>query len=134
MVPLATGVKGLECLCLLHSHLSSSSSSPLLHVEASTVAATPVGFDPSSILLSSDLSQSIRLLKCIPRTSRHLAACKLTSTLDEVTVKNDSALWARLFQFSYCCFFAPSRGGHRGSIATMVNKQLRDEAGSSVLL
>ena len=48
-------------------------------------------------------------------------------------VKNDSASWARLFQFSYCCFFAPSRGGHQRSIATMVNKQLRVEAGPLVL-
>ena len=49
-----------------------SLSSPSSHADASTASTTPLGFNPSSILLSSDLHQYIRLLKRIPRASRHL--------------------------------------------------------------
>ena len=70
---------------------------------------------------------SVRILRRVPRASRHLAASRLASILDEVTCKNDNALWARLCAFSSRCLPAPKRGGRRRSLASAVNAQLRDE-------
>ena len=72
-------------------------------------------------------SSRTRILKRIPRASRHLAATKLASILDDVTEKNDFSSWDRLFAFSSRCFAATKRGGQRRSLAAAVNKQLRDE-------
>ena len=87
----------------------------------------------SKLLLSSELRRSVRILKRIPRASRHLAASKLACILDEVSVKNDFTSWARLFQFSHRCFAIPTRGSRRRSLATLVNRQLQDEAIPSTL-
>ena len=103
-----------------------------------TDAAAPVSRDwarymSSKLLLSIELRRSVRILKRIPRASRHLAASKLACILDEVSVKNDFTSWARLFQFSHRCFAIPTRGSRRRSLATLVNRQLQDEAIPSTL-
>ena len=54
---------------------------------------------------------SVRILKRILRTSRHLVASKLASILVDVTQKN----------FSSRCPAVPKRGGHRRSLASVVN-------------
>ena len=87
---------------------------------------------PSSFLLFSELRQSVRLLKRIPHASRHLAASKLASILDEVTMKNDFTSWSRLLQFSHRCFGIPTRGCRRRSLATLINRQLQEEAIPSI--
>ena len=48
-------------------------------------------------------------------------------------MKNDFTSWARLFQFSHRCFAIPTRGSCRRSLATLVNRQLQDEAIPSTL-
>ena len=83
---------------------------------------------PSELLLSPNIRQSVRVLKRIPRASRHLAATKLSNVLDDVSEKNDTASWARLLKFSQRCFAAPRRGGQRRSLASVVNRQLQEEA------
>ena len=91
--------------------------------EPSTVSA-----DEAELFLSTIRDSSrTRILKRIPRASRHLAATKLASILDDVTEKNDFSSWDRLFTFSSRCFAATKRGGQRRSLAAAVNKQLRDE-------
>ena len=70
----------------------------------------------------------MRILKRIPRTSRHLAALKLASILVDVSQKNDSESWGHLFNFSSRCLAVPKRGGHRRSLASAVNVQLREES------
>ena len=52
-------------------------------------------------------SSRARVLKRIPRASRHLAATKLAGILDEVTEKNDVASWDRLFRFGSRCLTLP---------------------------
>ena len=71
---------------------------------------------------------SVRILKQIPRASRHLAASKLASILVDVSQKNDSESWGHLFNFSSRCLAVPKRGGHRRSLASAVNVQLREES------
>ena len=71
---------------------------------------------------------SVRILKRIPRASRHLAASKLASILVDVSQKNDSESWGHLFNFSSRCLAVPKRGGHRRSLASAVNVQLREES------
>ena len=71
---------------------------------------------------------STRILKRIPRGSRISVASKLASILAAVVEKNDDASWDRLFRFCSRCLRNPGRGGHRRSLATEVNKLLREEA------
>ena len=53
-------------------------------------APTTVSADEAELFLSTIRDSSrARILKRIPRTSRHLAATKLASILDDVTEKND---------------------------------------------
>ena len=91
-------------------------------------APTTVSAGEAELFLSTIRDSSrARILKRIPRASRHLAATKLASILDDVTEKNDFPSWDRLFAFSSRCFAASKRGGQRRSLAAVVNKQLRDE-------
>ena len=71
---------------------------------------------------------SVTILKRIPHASRHLAASKLASILVDVTQKNDTELWGRLFNFSSRYLAVPERGGHRRSLASAVSVQLREES------
>ena len=50
---------------------------------------------------------SVRILKRISRASRHLAASKLASILVDVTQKNDTESWGRLFNFSSDAWLCP---------------------------
>ena len=85
----------------------------------------------SELLFSSELRQNTRVLKRIPRAARHLAATKLARALDDVSEKNDSSSWARLFKFSRRCLAQPRRGGQRRNLTTVVKRQLEDEADPS---
>ena len=67
------------------------------------------------------------MLKRIPRASRHLAASKLVAILEGLTTSCNDDAWFRLFKFPSRCLRAPKRGGHRRSLTSEVNKQLRDE-------
>ena len=71
---------------------------------------------------------SAKIIKRIPRASRELARAKQALVLETVARVNDHASWDRLLRFcSSRCFRAPSRGGHRRSMATAVNRQLHKE-------
>ena len=79
---------------------------------------TPVpGPFPSESLLQlfRRTSTSVKVVKRIPRASRHFAATKLAHVLDGVTEHNDAASWDRLFKFSFRCLALPKRGG-RGEV------------------
>ena len=92
---------------------------------------TPVpGPFPSESLLQlfRRTSTSVKVVKRIPRASRHFAATKLAHVLDGVTEHNDAASWDRLFKFSFRCLALPKRGGSRRSLASALNEQLRAEA------
>ena len=72
----------------------------------------PVADDsPPELIFSADIRRSTRILKRIPRAARYLAATKLASALDDVTNKNDSDSWERLFKFASRCFAQPQQGG-----------------------
>ena len=68
------------------------------------------------------------MLKRVPRASRYLAATKLARILEDVSVKNDSGSWSRLFKFGRRCLAVPRRGGWRRNLASTVNAQLQEEA------
>ena len=109
------------------SGMSPSSTAPANRESSSVVQDGP----PSQTPTSPDLHlrpSSVRIVKRIPRASRHLAATKLAGILGEVTDKNDISSWTRLSTFSSRCLALPKRGGQRRSLATAVNAQLRDES------
>ena len=82
---------------------------------------------PNSIPPLSSLASS-RILKRIPRGSRIQVASKLASVVLAVVEQNNDASWDRLFRFCSRCLRSSGRGGHRRSLATEVNKLLREEA------
>ena len=86
---------------------------------------TPDLMSPVSTLNPSRPTQKI--LKKIPRASRHLAASKLATILDEVVKDNSSASWDRLIRFPVRCLRAPRRGGHRRSLASLTNQLIGEE-------
>ena len=69
-----------------------------------------------------------KILKRLPKASRGEAGKKFATILDAVVSKNDHASWVRLLYFSTRCLGRPDRGGRRRSLATAVNRQLREEA------
>ena len=70
---------------------------------------------------------SVRAVNRIPRSSRNLAATKLAAILVDVVVENNVESWSRLFNSSSRCLAVPRRGGHRRSLVTLINAQLREE-------
>ena len=48
----------------------------------------------------------------------------------DVTIENDVESWNRLFNLSSCCLAVPRRGGHRRSLASLINAQLQEERNS----
>ena len=70
---------------------------------------------------------SARVIKRLPKASRERASRKLASILDMLVNKNDYALWVRLLRFTVCYRRHPGRGGWGSSLATTVNRQLREE-------
>ncbi len=69
------------------------------------------------------LKCSAKILKRIPRSSREQAASKLAMILDAIVSNID-----RLLQFSARCFHVPAKRAKRCSLASMVNRQLREQA------
>ena len=53
---------------------------------------------------------------------------KLARILQDISEKNDSGSWSRLFKFSCRCLAVPRRGGRRRNLASTVNTQLQEEA------
>ena len=84
--------------------------------------------EPLELVFPPDVIQSVRVLKRIPRASRHLAATKLARVLEDISEKNDSGSWSRLFKFSRRCLAVPRRGGRRRNLASTVNTQLQEKA------
>ena len=70
----------------------------------------------------------MKVLKCIPKASRYLSIRKLASILDAVVKNNDHVSWVHLLHFGARCLRHPDRGRKLLTLATSVNKQLRDEA------
>ena len=62
-----------------------------------------------------------------PKASRECAARKFAAILGAVVDKNDHTSWMRLLRFSSRCLRHPERGGGRLSLATAVNRQMREE-------
>ena len=71
-----------------------------------------------------------RILKRIPNASGDQASARLTATLEEVVCSNNSVSWERLLWFPSRCLGVPLRCGRRQSLATQINKQLREEVDS----
>ena len=71
---------------------------------------------------------SVKILKRIPRSSREQAASKLAVILDAVVSKNDHISWVRLLQFSARCLHVPAQRAKSCSLASMVNRHVREEA------
>ena len=65
---------------------------------------------PTELVFPQEICQSVRILKRVPRASRHHAATKLASILDNVCDKNDTDSSARLFKFSRRCLAQPRCG------------------------
>ena len=59
--------------------------------------------------------------------SRDQAGLKLATILEAVFSRNDVPAWERLLHFRTRCLRVPTRCGHRWSLASQVNKQLREE-------
>ena len=70
------------------------------------------------------------VLKCFSMASREQAGKKLATILDCIVSRNDHASWEHLLLFSTRCFRHPGREGRRWSLASAVNRQLREEAPS----
>ena len=129
--PLGNRCTGSGMPSSLSASINTSPPPALPSSAAIQMPPVPRGSSPSS--LSESLlplfraTSSARVLKRIPRASRHLAATKLAAILDVVTEKNDATSWDRLLRFSSRCLTLPKRGGRRRNLAAAVNQQLRDE-------
>ena len=70
---------------------------------------------------------SEKTIKRLPKALRKCAGRKLAAILGAFIDKNNNTLWMRLFRFSARCLRCPARGGCRQSLASAVNRQLREE-------
>ena len=70
---------------------------------------------------------SVRVLKRLPKVSRECAVRKLAGILEAVVRDNDYTLWVRLHRFTTRCLRHPGKEGRGSSLATVVNRQLREE-------
>ena len=68
-----------------------------------------------------------KAIKHLPKVSREYAAGKFAAILGAVVDKNDHTSWVRLLRFSSRCLRHPERGGGRQSLASAVNRQLKEE-------
>ena len=75
---------------------------------------------------------STPIIKGVLKSSRHLAATKLSRILDDIIERNMEDAWSRLFKFPCRCLARNSHGGQRHSLAIAVNRQLQEEADKSV--
>ena len=70
---------------------------------------------------------SQKAIKCLPKVSRECAVRKFASILGAVVEKNDHTSWVCQLRFSSCCLTRPEHGGGRQSLASAVNRQLKEE-------
>ena len=105
---------------LLPQALDSCSTEPLSPLVAND--------SPPELIFLADIRRTTRILKRIPRATHHLVATKLAGALDDVTNKNDSDFWKRLFNFAGRCFAQPQRGGQCQSRTSTVKCMLEVEA------
>ena len=70
----------------------------------------------------------VKTVKRIPRASRDIAVRKMAAILQDVISLNNAPSWNRLYRFATRCLRTPKRGGHRRSLATQLNRTIRDEA------
>ena len=110
--------------------VSPSSSITATSATVSVGSTTSTGVTSDVTTVNSFRPTSVRIVKRIPRASRHLTATKLASILMGVTTENDVESWIRLFNFSSRCLAVPRRGGHRRSLASLINAQLQEERNS----
>ena len=110
--------------------VSPSSSITATSAPVSVGSTTSTGVTSDVTTVNSFRPTSVRIVKRISRASRHLAATKLASILMDATIENDVESWNRLFNFSSGCLAVPRRGGHRRSLASLINTQLQEERNS----
>ena len=116
----------------INSRCSNSNKPPVTNYPTPLVTthSTPLG-DPIQAPSTSSLSihpLSVKILKRIPRGSRHCVATKLAVILNEICASGEVEAWDRLFRFPPRCLQAPRTGGHRQSLASQVNKLVELEA------
>jgi len=104
-----------------------ASAVPTSSPRASVPCPSSQGEPPSSPFILKPVPK-IKILKRIPRASREPVKLKLVTILESVVSNNSPDSWERLLHFSGRCLRVPPRGGRRWSLATMVNKQLREES------
>ena len=117
----------VNCRCPGSNHPPSSSSAPEVSASDSTLDPTP----PSSsnpVDLSFKGPSGTKVIRRIPRGSRDLAARKFAYALDQVTSLNNVEAWLRLLQLPRKCFSVPRRCGKCWSLATIINRQIKDES------
>ena len=68
-----------------------------------------------------------KAIKHLSKASREYAARKFAAILGAVVDKNDHTSWVRLLRFSSRCLRHPERGGGHQSLASAVNRQLKEE-------
>ena len=73
---------------------------------------------------------SEKTIKRLPKASRKCLRRKLAAIMGAFIDKNNNTLWMRLFRFSARCLRCPTWGGCRQSLASAVNRQLREEVDS----
>ena len=95
----------------------------------SSVAQSPTSTNPPNPVHPVHLGIRSRkpTLKRVPRASRHLVASKLSSLLDKTVSQNDILAWNDLLGFAHRYLFTPTRGGHRRSLTSLLNKRFREE-------
>ena len=70
---------------------------------------------------------SEKTIKHLPKAYRKCAGRKLVAMLGTFIDKNNNTSWMCLFRFSACCLRFRARGGFQQSLASAVNRQLREE-------
>ena len=92
---------------------------------SSQPAATPTSGDDQVFDFTKHSGK--RILKRIPKASRSHAAKLFTTLVNAVVSENSLQSWNRLLQFASRCLVSPGRAGkNHKSLATVVNKQLRE--------
>ena len=122
---------------MVHGPLSNNCNGSVMRLvpqalddSCSTEPLSPLIANDSSpeLIFLADICRNTRILKRIPRAARHLAATKLAGALDDVTNKNDSDSWERLYKFAGRCFAQPQLGGQCRSLTSTVKRMLEVEA------
>ena len=102
------------------SHLVSQPSA----VSSSSLPPNTTSVDPSTINPGRCIG---KIIKRIPRGSRHQTARKLSNILDDIIANNSNDAWERLFLFPRRCLQVPKRGGRRRNLANFINQAVSAE-------